>query len=100
MIAYILKSISCLALLLFFYHFILEKEKMHNFNRFYLMGAVLFSFLVPLTTIEITPELISETISAVQSFEEPINFENTTPKLLKKLLIILSYLLVYTVLFH
>jgi hypothetical protein len=79
MIPYILKTISCLALLLFFYHVILEKEKMHSFNRFYLLGAVMFSFLAPLATIEISPELIPETISAVQSFEQPINFENTTP---------------------
>ncbi|AUC86310.1 hypothetical protein CW731_13935 [Polaribacter sp. ALD11] len=50
MIIYILKSASCLALLLFFYHLVLEKEKMHNFNRFYLLGSVLFSFLAPLTT--------------------------------------------------
>ncbi len=69
MIPYILKTISCLALLLFFYHYILEKEKMHNFNRFYLLGVVMFSFLAPLATIEITPELKPETISAVQSFK-------------------------------
>jgi beta-lactamase regulating signal transducer with metallopeptidase domain len=79
MIAYILKSISCLALLLFFYHIILEKEKMHNFNRFYLLGAILFSFLAPLVTIEIIPEAISETISAIQTFEQPINFDTTAP---------------------
>ncbi|QNM85636.1 M56 family metallopeptidase [Polaribacter pectinis] len=53
MITYIIKSTSCLALLLFFYHFILEKEKMHNFNRFYLLGSILFSFLVPFVTITV-----------------------------------------------
>ena len=52
MIIYLLKSASCLALLLVFYHFVLEKEKMHNFNRFYLLGAVLFSFLAPLASIK------------------------------------------------
>lgn len=50
MIIYLLKSASCFALLLLFYHFVLEKEKMHNFNRFYLLGSVLFSFLIPFTT--------------------------------------------------
>jgi bla regulator protein BlaR1 len=50
MIIYLLKSASCLALLILFYHLVLEKEKMHDFNRFYLLGSILFSFLAPLTT--------------------------------------------------
>jgi bla regulator protein BlaR1 len=50
MIIYLLKSAGCLALLILFYHLVLEKEKMHNFNRFYLLGSILFSFLAPLTT--------------------------------------------------
>jgi beta-lactamase regulating signal transducer with metallopeptidase domain len=52
MIIYLLKSASCLALLLLFYHTVLEKEKMHNFNRFYLLGSILFSFLAPLAAIK------------------------------------------------
>jgi hypothetical protein len=52
MTIYPLKSASCLALLLVFYHAALEKEKIHHFNRFYLLGSVLFSFLVPLTSIK------------------------------------------------
>ncbi|MEE9407163.1 MAG: M56 family metallopeptidase [Polaribacter sp.] len=63
MIAYLLKSASCLALLLFFYHFILEKEKMHNFNRFYLLGSILFSFLVPLTTITVNTIASNENLN-------------------------------------
>ena len=53
MIIYILKSASCLALLLFFYNIILEKEKMHTFNRFYLLTGIIVSFLIPFTTITI-----------------------------------------------
>ncbi|PQB08091.1 hypothetical protein BST83_13780 [Polaribacter filamentus] len=53
MIPYFLKSATCLALLLVFYHFILEKEKMHTFNRFYLLGSLLFSLLAPLYIIYI-----------------------------------------------
>lgn len=57
MIAYLLKSATCLALLLVFYYLVLEREKMHNFNRFYLLGSVFFSFLAPLYIIyiEATP---------------------------------------------
>ncbi|CAM1355704.1 M56 family metallopeptidase [Tenacibaculum ascidiaceicola] len=58
MITYFIKSGICLALLLAFYHLILEREKMHQFNRFYLLGSVLFSFLAPLYKIyiEVTPQ--------------------------------------------
>ncbi len=63
MITYILKSSLCLALLLIFYHLFLEKEKMHRFNRFFLLVSILFSFLAPLYIIyiksitRITPSL-------------------------------------------
>ncbi|WP_298782609.1 M56 family metallopeptidase [uncultured Polaribacter sp.] len=77
MLIYLLKSVSCLALLLFFYQFTLEKEKMHSFNRFYLLGSVFFSFLAPLTTI--TVEAISEPNSVIQSFEQTLNIEKTNP---------------------
>jgi beta-lactamase regulating signal transducer with metallopeptidase domain len=76
MIIYILKSATCLTLLLAFYHLVLEKEKMHVFNRFYLLGSVLFSFLAPLYIIYIdaTP-VISETIQTTSE----INLTDFTP---------------------
>ena len=55
MLAYILKSTICLVLLLAFYHNVLEKEKMHRFNRFYLLGAIIFSCIVPSFTITVAP---------------------------------------------
>ena len=58
MLVYILKSTFCLVLLLGIYHLFLEKEKMHTFNRFYLLGSILFSFLVPSFTITVAPEII------------------------------------------
>jgi beta-lactamase regulating signal transducer with metallopeptidase domain len=59
MFEYLLKSGLCLALLLAFYHLVLEKEKMHRFNRFYLLGSVLFSFIAPsvIIYIEATNEI-------------------------------------------
>jgi biopolymer transport protein ExbD len=56
MLVYILKSTFCLVLLLGVYHLFLEKEKMHRFNRFYLLGCILFSFIVPSFTITVAPE--------------------------------------------
>tara|TARA_B110000091_G_C13613968_1_gene390024 strand:- start:327 stop:671 length:345 start_codon:yes stop_codon:yes gene_type:complete len=76
MIIYILKSASCLALLLAFYHLVLKKEKIHVFNRYYLLGSVLFSFLAPLYIIYIdaTP-LVLETIQTTSK----INLIDSTP---------------------
>jgi bla regulator protein blaR1 len=47
MIESILKSTICLAVLYAFYYFFLENKKMHTFNRAYLLGALLFSILIP-----------------------------------------------------
>lgn len=60
MTSYFIKSGLCLGLLLVFYHLFLEREKMHQFNRFYLLGSVLFSFLAPLFVIYVEPKEIIE----------------------------------------
>lgn len=51
MIAWLIKSILCSGLLWLVYVLFLEREKMHRFNRFYLLFSIAFSFLVPLVTI-------------------------------------------------
>ena len=71
MLVYILKSTFCLVLLLGIYHLFLEKEKMHQFNRFYLLGSILFSFIVPSFTITVAPTtietpIVTETVSLDQ----------------------------------
>jgi bla regulator protein BlaR1 len=53
MILYIFKSILCLAVLLLVYLVFLEKEKMHRFNRWYLLGSIVFACLVPLVSFEV-----------------------------------------------
>ena len=86
MILYILKSIGCLALLLFFYHLLLEREKMHNFNRFYLLGSILFSFLAPLATITVD-KVMEEAVIVNQALEENLAIiDNTTPVLVEETL--------------
>ena len=44
---YLLKSILAMSILLVLYRLFLEKEKMHHFNRFYLLGAIVFSIIIP-----------------------------------------------------
>ena len=47
---YIIKVILCSAVFLLSYKLILEKEKMHLFNRFYLLSSLLLSFVIPIIT--------------------------------------------------
>ncbi|MGB7394110.1 MAG: M56 family metallopeptidase [Pricia sp.] len=49
-LVFLIKSISCLTLLLLFYKLVLEQERMHVFKRFYLLAALLLSFIIPSIT--------------------------------------------------
>ncbi|AQS93889.1 hypothetical protein BXQ17_07385 [Polaribacter sp. BM10] len=71
MISYLIKSASCLALLLCFYHFILEKEKMHNFNRYYLLVGVIISLVIPFVTITtyVSTNAIANTLTKINQSE-------------------------------
>ena len=53
MIIYLLKMSLCSAVLLLFYRMFLEREKMLRFNRFYLLGSLVVSLVLPLVPIEI-----------------------------------------------
>ena len=50
MLLLILKSSACLATFMIFYKLFLEKENMHSFKRFYLLGALLVSIVIPFIT--------------------------------------------------
>lgn len=63
MIDFLIKSTLSLAVLLAVYHLVLEKEKMHQFNRFYLLFSLFFSFTVPFITIELVTEVAQNTVS-------------------------------------
>lgn len=47
MILYLIKGIGCSLVLWAFHYYFLEKERMHVFNRFYLLAAPLISLIVP-----------------------------------------------------
>ncbi|MBJ2123202.1 M56 family metallopeptidase [Flavobacterium sp. IB48] len=57
MIAFIVKSTVALCVFLAFYHLILEREKMHQFNRFFLLFAIVISFAIPFISFEIIKEI-------------------------------------------
>ena len=48
MISFLISSTICLSVLLLFYHFVLRKESMFVFNRFFLLGSLVFSLMIPL----------------------------------------------------
>lgn len=52
-INYIFRSSISLALLYLFFILFLGKDKMHSFNRFYLIATLIFSFVIPLLTVSI-----------------------------------------------
>ncbi|GGN03561.1 hypothetical protein GCM10010967_42920 [Dyadobacter beijingensis] len=63
MVSYLIKCIVCSGILLAVYHFLLEREKMFRFNRFYLLAAMAFSLLAPLVTIEMPPQMAQEVVT-------------------------------------
>ena len=105
MLVYILKSTFCLVLLLGVYHLFLEKEKMHLFNRFYLLGSILFSFIVPSFTITVAPTILETPIvteavslnqfsSSVMPQQQTVETINYTTYLIGLYILISSILLI------
>jgi hypothetical protein len=68
MTAYLIKVILCSAVFYITYRLLLETAKMHTFNRVYLLGSLLLSFLIPLMTFSIQ---YSSFIPAEQAFSIP-----------------------------
>ncbi|MGA0555408.1 M56 family metallopeptidase [Larkinella sp. VNQ87] len=68
MILYLLQSGICLLVLFGAYKLVLENEKMHRFNRFYLLASILFSFLTPLVPVDLFPK--SMLVPALKSVPE------------------------------
>lgn len=57
MIDFFIKSTIALSVFLIFYHLILEREKMHQFNRFFLLFSIVVSFAIPFISFEIIKEV-------------------------------------------
>lgn len=57
MIDFIIKSSFSLSVFFIFYKLFLENEKMHLFNRFYLLITLVFSLVIPFITIQTANEI-------------------------------------------
>ena len=71
-----IKSILCSGLLLLLYHFFLEQEKMHRFNRFYLLLSIAVSVVIPLLTIEMEADILPQSPTSSIPFAK---FSETGP---------------------
>lgn len=80
MIDFLIKSSISLLTLFIFYNLVLEKEKTHFFNRYYLLLSILFSILIPFFKFEIVKEIPAKIIveelqtSTVTILKEKINY--------------------------
>ncbi len=74
---YLINSVLCSVLFLLVYKLFLEKEKIHHFNRFYLIGAILASLIIPKINMKIKQ---NETINISQTLTKP-NFYVTDNQL-------------------
>ena len=60
---FLIKSTITLFVLLAVYYLFLEKEKIHVFNRFYLLFSLVFSMILPFITIEVIQEIAEPTVN-------------------------------------
>lgn len=51
MIIYLLKFITCTGVLLLFYYFFLQNEKLFRFSRYFLLAIVVLSLVIPITIV-------------------------------------------------
>lgn len=71
MIDFLLTSTISLTVLLTVYKLWLENEKMHLFNRFYLLSGLVFSYILPFITIPVSKKTMPVTNIIPQVFEKP-----------------------------
>ncbi len=64
MTLYLLKSAVCLLATLLFYKGVLERQNLPRFNRFYLLGSLLFALTAPLVPVE--PDALGLPVEPIQ----------------------------------
>ena len=73
MVVYILKSSACLAIFLLFYKLLLEQESIHRFKRYFLLGAITISFVIP--TVVFTDIVYTELPPSLNSYSADYSLE-------------------------
>ncbi len=98
MIIYLIKSALILSIVLVGYMVFLEKEKMHQFNRFYLLLGLIIALIAPLVTVGY---LESTEVPAKTSTAVVTNFETSLSPVLSQSfdwtsIILLAYFVVFS----
>jgi len=81
MTEFLLKSTLSMAVLLGLYHLLLEREKMHRFNRFYLVGALIFSLAIPFVTIPVYVQTVAAPQETVALLPGSAMITTTVPEI-------------------
>ena len=68
MILYLVKSISCALFFLIVYHYLIEKDKMLKFKRFFLLGILVFSLVIPFVGVPQIQESFSPVEEVVSTY--------------------------------
>ena len=83
---FLIKSTVILTILLGFYHLVLGQEKIHHFNRFYLLISIVISFVIPFLNFEIIKVIPVFTnieplnnVTIPSEINENVISKNTTP---------------------
>lgn len=75
---YLLESAACLSVFYLFYYFFLKKENCFNYNRFYLLAAVIFSVVFPLIHVNYNPIVVPEALNNLhETTKNVFNYEDT-----------------------
>ena len=72
---YLLKSGACLIILYSFYKLFLERENMHVFKRYYLLGSLVLAFIIPLVVFTNYIPASTSSIPTVLSGDTVITWE-------------------------
>ncbi len=62
---FLITSAISMTVLLAVYHLLLEREKMHRFNRFYLLGAITLSLAIPFITLPVVIEAVPQPVDTI-----------------------------------
>ncbi len=84
MIAYLVKMVLCSAVLLAAYFILLEKEKIHRFNRWYLLFSLVASLIIPLVEINQQIPVPTENIVVETFFTVTKTTPNTVSNIIDK----------------
>lgn len=70
MIVYLLKFVACSGILLLFYHFVLQSDRLFKFNRVFLLSIVGLALLIPFT--KVRTNYIEIPVVETSTYEAPV----------------------------